>query len=121
MSIASDIITSRPDNKSKKSTISQFFSTTNCVLDCGRQTKQGICSECNLLPSRCMIVLQSKISKLERSYLSTQQICQACCGRVGESKCGSLDCPVLYVLEVKHRDLKQISHYRNLLEERFDF
>lgn len=66
-----------------------------------------------------MIVLQTKISKIERSYLTAQNICQACCGRVGDLKCNSLDCPVLYVLEVKRRDLQQIVHFRNLLEEKF--
>lgn len=75
--------------------------------------------ECSQNSTRSMIVLQSKIAKIERSYLSTQYICQACCGRVGDLKCGSLDCPVLYVLEVKRRDLQQIMHFRNLVEERF--
>ncbi|XP_065368468.1 DNA polymerase zeta catalytic subunit [Calliphora vicina] len=118
LSTANEII-SCPNSKSKKSTISQFFSTTNCIVDCGRQTKQGICMECSQNSTRSMIVLQSKISKIERSYLSTQHICQACCGRVGDLKCGSLDCPVLYVLEVKRRDLQQIMHFRNLVEARF--
>ncbi|XP_023293724.2 DNA polymerase zeta catalytic subunit isoform X1 [Lucilia cuprina] len=118
LSTASEII-SCPNPKSKKSTISQFFSTTNCIVDCGRQTKRGICMECSQNSTRSMIILQSKISKIERSYLATQHICQACCGRVGDLKCGSLDCPVLYVLEVKRRDLQQIMHFRNIVEERF--
>lgn len=117
--MANEIISCPNPNKTKKSTISQFFSTTNCIVDCGRQTKQGICTECSNNPLRSIVVIQSKISKLERAYLTTQHICQACCGRVGDLKCGSLVCPVLFVLESKRRDLQQIMHFRNLLEERF--
>ncbi|KAM7346127.1 DNA polymerase zeta catalytic subunit [Cochliomyia hominivorax] len=119
LSAASEIIPQSTNTKSKKSTISQFFSTTNCIVDCGRQTKDGICPQCSQNSTRSMIVLQTKILKIERSYLSTQYICQACCGRVGDLKCGSLDCPVLYVQEVKRRDLQQIMHFRNLVDERF--
>lgn len=59
------------------------------------------------------------MAKIERGYQLVQQICQACCGRVGEIKCSSLDCPVLYVNEVKRRDLQQVEHIRKLLAERF--
>ncbi|XP_030377595.1 DNA polymerase zeta catalytic subunit [Scaptodrosophila lebanonensis] len=104
---------------SKKSTISQYFSTTNCIIDCGRHTKAGICDQCARDESKCVVTLHAKMGKLERAYRLTQQICQCCCGRVGDLKCGSLDCPVLYVLEVKRRDLQQIGHLRNVLEERF--
>ncbi|XP_011292459.1 DNA polymerase zeta catalytic subunit [Musca domestica] len=107
------------NSKSKKSTISQFFSSTNCMVDCGRHTKQGICDVCCGNPTRSMIILQAKMSKIEKGYLTTQHICQACCGRVGDLKCSSLDCPVLYVLEVKRRDLQQIVHFRNLIKEKF--
>ncbi|TMW45044.1 hypothetical protein DOY81_009875, partial [Sarcophaga bullata] len=119
LSTANEIISCPNTIKTKKSTISQFFSTTNCIVDCGRQTKQGICTECSSSPTRSIVVIQSKISKLERAYLTTQHICQACCGRVGDLKCGSLVCPVLFILKGKRRDLQQIMHFRNLLEERF--
>ncbi|XP_073844954.1 DNA polymerase zeta catalytic subunit [Musca autumnalis] len=118
LSTANEVI-SCGNSKSKKSTISQFFSSTNCMVDCGRQTKQGICDACCGNPTRSMVILQTKMSKIERAYLTTQHICQACCGRIGDLKCSSLDCPVLYVLEVKRRDLQQIVHFRNLIEEKF--
>lgn len=118
LSMANEVIVC-PNSKTKKSTISQFFSTTNCIIDCGRQTKQGVCEVCSSNATRSMVILQSKISKIERGYVTTQHICQSCCGRVGDLKCSSLDCPVLYVLEVKRRDLQQITHFRNILDERF--
>jgi len=102
-----------------KSTISQYFSTTSCIIDCGRQTKAGICADCASNSSKCVVTLQSRLAQLERGYRLTQQICQSCCGRLGEGHCNSIDCPVLYVLEVKRRELQQIPHIRKQLEERF--
>ncbi|EDW31663.1 GL10839 [Drosophila persimilis] len=102
-----------------KSTISQYFSTTSCVIDCGRQTKAGICPECLRDATKCVITLSDKVARLERGHQLTQQICQSCCGRVGSLQCDSLDCPVRYVLEVKRRDVQQIAHIRRLLEENF--
>ncbi|XP_034102434.1 DNA polymerase zeta catalytic subunit [Drosophila albomicans] len=104
---------------SAKSTISQYFSTTNCIIDCGRQTKAGICSDCARNPSKCVVTLHARLAQLERGYRLTQQICQACCGRLGDLQCGSLDCPVLYVLEVKRRELQQMPHIRQQIEQRF--
>nr|XP_036219196.1 DNA polymerase zeta catalytic subunit [Bactrocera oleae] len=103
----------------KKITISQYFSATNCIASCGRQTKQGICEVCERQTQRTFVILHQKMAKIERGYQLVQQICQACCGRVGEIKCSSLDCPVLYVNEVKRRDLQQVEHIRKLLAERF--
>ncbi|KAH8316357.1 hypothetical protein KR067_005684 [Drosophila pandora] len=105
--------------KGTKSTISQYFSTTNCVVECGRQTKAGICPECLKNASRCVVVLADKMARLERSYQLTRQICQSCCGRLGELQCNSLDCPVTYVSEGKRRDLQQIGHFRKLLHDHF--
>ncbi|XP_034140698.1 DNA polymerase zeta catalytic subunit isoform X2 [Drosophila guanche] len=102
-----------------KSTISQYFSTTSCVIDCGRQTKAGICTECLRNATKCVVMLSDKVARLERGHQLTQQICQSCCGRAGSLQCDSLDCPVRYVLEVKRRDLQQIGHIRRLLEDNF--
>lgn len=118
LSTANELIVQKND-KTKKSTISQFFSTINCVLDCGRQTKHGICLECARNARRSVSVLQMKISKIERGFLTTQQICQSCSGRVGNINCQSLDCPVVFVTEVKRRDLKQVTYLRKLLDENF--
>ncbi|XP_016928563.2 DNA polymerase zeta catalytic subunit isoform X1 [Drosophila suzukii] len=105
--------------KGAKSTISQYFSTTSCVIDCGRQTKAGICPDCLKKASKCVVVLSDKTARLERGYQLTRQICQACCGRLGSLQCDSLDCPVLYVLEGKRRELQQIEHFHKLLEDHF--
>ncbi|XP_017012504.2 DNA polymerase zeta catalytic subunit isoform X1 [Drosophila takahashii] len=102
-----------------KSTISQYFSTTSCVIDCGRQTKAGICQDCLKNASKCVVVLADKTARLERGYQLTRQICQACCGRLGSLQCDSLDCPVLYVLEGKRRELQQIEHFHKLLADHF--
>ncbi|XP_039483867.1 DNA polymerase zeta catalytic subunit isoform X1 [Drosophila santomea] len=102
-----------------KSTISQYFSTTNCVIDCGRQTKAGICTTCMKNATKCVVVLSDKTARLDRGYQLTRQICQACCGRLGSLQCDSLDCPVLYVLEGKRRELHQIEHWHKLLEYHF--
>ncbi|XP_037953294.1 DNA polymerase zeta catalytic subunit [Teleopsis dalmanni] len=116
LSTANEIIPQGCIQHLKKSTISQYFSTTNCIVDCGRQTKQGICSTCSKNPTKSWIQIQWKIAKIERGFHLTQQICQACCGRIGDIACGSLDCPVLYVLEMKRRDLQQIAHFHNILK-----
>nr|XP_016928563.1 DNA polymerase zeta catalytic subunit isoform X2 [Drosophila suzukii] len=105
--------------KGAKSTISQYFSTTSCVIDCGRQTKAGICPDCLKNASKCVVVLSDKTARLDRGYQLTRQICQACCGRLGNLQCDSLDCPVLYVLEGKRRELQQIEHFHKLLEDHF--
>lgn len=103
----------------KKSTISQYFSTTNCVIDCGRQTKNGICSICEKQTTKSIAVLSNTIGKIDRGYHLTQQICQSCCSRIGDIRCGSLDCPVLYVMEVKRRNLNQMSYLNKLVVEKF--
>ncbi|ALC40814.1 mus205 [Drosophila busckii] len=104
---------------SAKSTISQYFSSTNCIVDCGAHTKSGICQQCAKQPAKCVVTLHSKLAQLERGYRLSQQICQACCGRLGQLQCGSLDCPVLYVLEVKRRELQQAPLINKLLAEHF--
>ncbi|EDW74045.1 uncharacterized protein Dwil_GK21718 [Drosophila willistoni] len=119
MSTGNQLVPTAPAGGVGKSTISQYFSTTNCIIDCGGQTKRGICPTCLKQPQRCLATLHDKMARLERSYHLTQQICQACCGRLGNLQCKSLDCPVLYVLEVKRQDLQQITHFRQLIEEHF--
>ncbi|XP_055836926.1 DNA polymerase zeta catalytic subunit [Episyrphus balteatus] len=104
-------------NAIKKSTISQYFSSTKCIVDCGQQTKQGICSLCSLDVSNTVVSLEEKISKLQRGYYLTQFICQSCCGRPNFITCTSFDCPVLYVLEMKKRDLAQVYQIRSTMND----
>ncbi|XP_055374297.1 DNA polymerase zeta catalytic subunit [Condylostylus longicornis] len=103
--------------KEKKTTISQYFSSTNCVIDCGKQTKNEICNDCAKNVQNCVITLQNKISKLERAYFLTEKICQSCVGRSKNIDCKSLDCPVLFVKEVKRREYKQIGYFKELIDK----
>lgn len=100
-------------------TISQFFTSTNCLVDCGRQTKDSVCSFCQKDPQRAVLILETKAMRLERGLLTTLQLCQACCGRVGDISCDSLDCPVRFVLERKRRDTDQMLLLRCVLEDKF--
>lgn len=74
--LSSFALTSVADNLqiSKKSTISQYFSTTNCIAECGSQTRKGICENCRQKPQKTMLILQSKITKLERRYDSVTRV-----------------------------------------------
>lgn len=105
----------------KKSTISQYFSTTNCAADCGGRTQRGICDDC-LVPSRkqrSLIILSDKSLRLERQQYLCNEICSACCGQRVDIKCLSLDCPVLFMLSRWQRDGRQLDFYRQLIHEKF--
>lgn len=60
----------------KKSTISQYFSTTTCVTDCGNQTQQGICTNCLQTPQKTVIVMYDKMAKLEQKYVQVMKVGQ---------------------------------------------
>lgn len=105
----------------KKSTISQYFSSTNCVCDCGGHTQNGICLNC-LLPQhrqQSILALTDKCMQLERKLNLCEEICRSCCGQSVDSKCISLDCSVLFMLNRWKRDSKQIQFYRQLLDKHF--
>lgn len=105
----------------KKSTISQYFSSTNCVCDCGGHTQNGICSMC-LEPRRrqqSVLILNDKCMQLERKLNLCLEICSACCGQTVDNKCRSLDCSVLFMLNQYQRESKQIHFYRQLLRKHF--
>lgn len=105
----------------KKSTISQYFSTTNCVCECGNQTQTGICTACLQLENqqRTVAVLTDKSFQLERKENICKKICQSCCNHSVEINCQSLDCPVLFVLNQWSRESRQTKFYRELLHEHF--
>lgn len=106
---------------SKKSTISQYFSTTNCACDCGGHTQNGVCDEC-LRPNRkqlSVVILADKCLQLERKLNLCLEICASCCGQTKDTKCTSLDCSVLFMLNRWKRDSKQIEFYRQLLFGQF--
>lgn len=105
----------------KKSTISQYFSTTNCVCECGEHTQNGICSGC-LEPRRIqqsVVILNDKCMQLERKLNLCLEMCSTCCGQLVDSKCKSLDCSVLFMSNRWKRESKQINFYRQLLTKHF--
>lgn len=105
----------------KKSTISQYFSSTNCVCDCGEHTQNGICSKC-LEPQHAresVFILTDKCMQLERKVNLCMEMCSACCGQLVDTKCMSLDCSVLFMLNRWKRESNQIQFYRQLLSKYF--
>ncbi|XP_037034601.1 DNA polymerase zeta catalytic subunit isoform X2 [Bradysia coprophila] len=106
-------------NNAKKSTISQYFSTTSCVIDCGEQTQNGICANCQRQPHKSAVILSLKATHLERKFNMAQRLCESCCGRSYHTDCNSLDCPVLFVSNTWKRENKQLEYFRELLEEQF--
>lgn len=106
----------------KKSTISQYFSSTNCVCDCGEHTQNGICSGC-LRPQKAQqstLILTDKCMQLERKLSLCNEICSSCCGQLRDNSCVSLDCSVLFMANRWKRESKQIEFYRQLLTKHFD-
>lgn len=128
LDIASNIMKNKIDQSvdhlndaTKKSTISQYFSSTNCVCDCGKRTHHGICSMC-LEPNRrqeSALILAEKCRQLERKLTLCLNICTSCCNQSIDSKCISLDCSVLFMLNRWIRDSKQIQFYRQLIDQHF--
>uniref|UniRef100_A0A2M4B8C7 DNA polymerase zeta catalytic subunit n=1 Tax=Anopheles marajoara TaxID=58244 RepID=A0A2M4B8C7_9DIPT len=103
----------------KKSTISQYFSTTSCIVDCGRQTHNGVCKECRDRPQYALVHIMNKVNKLERRLELTEKMCRSCCQRTFESACISLDCPVVFSLNRRQLEVKQAQYYRELVEQIF--
>lgn len=103
-------------NTTKKSTISQYFSTDACLTDCGTQTNKGVCNQCGTETQKTCAILCSKIAKLDRNLNKINIICQSCCGRLNETICCSVDCPVLYKKNRFQREHNQIENYRQILK-----
>ncbi|XP_055546251.1 DNA polymerase zeta catalytic subunit [Wyeomyia smithii] len=103
----------------KKSTISQYFSTTSCIGDCGQQAHRGVCSACLRNPQRTVCYVMDKINRLERRVELGEKMCKSCCQRSFETACISLDCPIVFVLNQRKREHEQVQYYRDLLEELF--
>lgn len=103
-------------SSTRKGTISQFFSTTNCIT-CDNQCHQKICSTCRQDTQKTVLALSEKITSLERKTAQLQAICESCCRRQFEIDCVSLDCPVLYTSIKVKRDYKQVELFREMLNE----
>ncbi|CAH0553548.1 unnamed protein product [Brassicogethes aeneus] len=102
----------------KKSTISQYFSTTSCA-SCGEQTKTGLCNDCCLNAQTTVVNLTQKIKKWEQNNYEVNLICQSCTKSVVDISCASLDCPIYYRRVQTGRDLQQSSFARQLLLSEF--
>lgn len=102
----------------KKSTISQYFSTTSCPTDCGAQTQTGsLCDECVAAPAHSVTMLSNKMARLERKRVQLQRVCASCCGRPSRENvsCRSLDCPVLYIATSCNRQFEEVGFLRQVL------
>lgn len=117
--LASEKVTIVTSLGKKSSTISQYFNSTNCVIECGNQTKQGICGECLKDSQKVAVSIFNKISNIERNSENIKEICRSCCQRRDNISCQSLVCPVLYVLKIKEREYNQILLLQKLISECF--
>lgn len=101
----------------KKSIISHFFSSTNCVI-CESTCEKSICDNCKENNTHSsLILLSNKIYAVEKKLMAVKQICETCCGRSIETDCISMDCPNLYALTNIKREYKQVDFWRNILNE----
>lgn len=100
----------------QKLTISQYFGTVACA-SCGQTSNKGICGDCAAQPSSTIVLLHEKLRQLERTYYNVNTICQSCQGRMDNTGCASLDCPILYRHAQARRELKQASHIRQIIAE----
>lgn len=66
-------------------------------------------------------LLFKDVLQLMKTHLCLFQICQSCCGRMHETECISLDCPVLYRLCQARKDLRQADYVRSLQQEFLEF
>lgn len=106
----------------KKSTISQYFSTTSCPSDCGAQTQSGtLCVDCLASPQHSAVLLSTKIGRLERKRSQLQRVCASCCSRPlrDDVTCRSLDCPVLYVTTSCVRQFEEVTFLRQVLSKNY--
>uniref|UniRef100_A0A182NQU6 DNA polymerase n=1 Tax=Anopheles dirus TaxID=7168 RepID=A0A182NQU6_9DIPT len=69
-----NVVTAAEPQAHKKSTILQYFSTTNCIVDCGRQTQHGVCKDCRKQPQRALTHVMNKVNKLERKLELTEKV-----------------------------------------------
>uniref|UniRef100_A0A8D9BNJ6 DNA polymerase n=1 Tax=Cacopsylla melanoneura TaxID=428564 RepID=A0A8D9BNJ6_9HEMI len=105
------------NERKKKSTISQYFASVNCVC-CNNvtQNKKGVCDVCLYEPQLLATCLYYKIQSWQWSQDQVTRICSSCVGRSSSIDCISLDCPVLYRRTQIKRDLDQLSYVLSLCD-----
>lgn len=103
--------------RKKKSTISQYFASVNCVC-CNRvtQNKKGVCDVCLREPQLLATCLYYKMQGWQRSQGLVDKVCASCVGRNTSTDCISLDCPVLYRKTQIKRDIEQLSYVLSLCD-----
>lgn len=121
-----------PKKGYKKSTISQYFSTSSCAV-CSQKAQEGLCEDCQNKPQTSMVVLREKMRTWEHSFLDTSlvscfqfwliisncyhllQVCSTCSGEYLENSCVSLDCPILYRRIYFARKMEQVPYVREFI------
>ncbi|XP_015910939.2 uncharacterized protein [Parasteatoda tepidariorum] len=100
-----------------KGTLTQYFKTQNCPC-CSKTTTLPICEYCQKDPQWTVITLTEKIRKWEKAVIQINQICASCTKSLS-SDCGciSVDCPVLFKLNLSKRDLSQAPYLRGLINQ----
>ncbi|KAI5736796.1 hypothetical protein M8J76_007192 [Diaphorina citri] len=105
------------NERKKKSTISQYFASVNCVC-CNQMTQnnKGVCDACLTQTQLLGTCLYYKIQAWQRSQDQVNKVCTTCVGRSTSNDCISLDCPVLYRKTQITRDLDQLSYVLSLCD-----
>ncbi|XP_031333154.1 DNA polymerase zeta catalytic subunit isoform X2 [Photinus pyralis] len=98
-----------PDSRTRKTAISHYFTSTDCVI-CSQQAQEGICVDCQNAPQEAMATLQTKVRLWDRSYNEASLICFSCDGHSDKRPCVSLDCPVMYYIRKIQQDIQQIPY-----------
>ncbi|XP_046399117.1 DNA polymerase zeta catalytic subunit [Ischnura elegans] len=105
---------------SKRSTISEYFVTSDC-LSCGVQldvkNRASLCKACVYNSQSTLLNLIGRCNSWERTYSSLSKLCQSCCQRMERIECTSLDCPILYRRHQAFAELEQAHTLRNVLEQ----
>ncbi|XP_071136539.1 uncharacterized protein [Mytilus edulis] len=108
-------------SENRKGTISQYFSSSNCPV-CEKATNQNICDSCMQDPQKVTTVLNSRIRKWEKVHYRMLEICNCCMGAQDEKQqCVSLDCPILYRLNLALKDSHKGRHFRDIINKCFEF
>lgn len=116
MKVEDVVLTKDVMGEKKRSTISQYFSNTECVIGCGRQAKKMICDQCKSQPQKVSFVLNTRMQNIERKFRQIEEICQSCCGRQGGTQCVSLDCPILFVRTKRQRKYQHLELLNECLD-----
>ncbi|KAF5276245.1 hypothetical protein FQR65_LT04050 [Abscondita terminalis] len=56
-----------PDSKGKRTAISHYFISTDCVI-CNQQAQDGVCGECRKLPQDALVTFNTKVRLWNRSH-----------------------------------------------------